>query len=365
MATRARAPPAGVCLRPAQRARRRPPRRSLAGAPPRAEHTPSEGQRSPRAAEPRWEAFLASLRAKGFLDGAAAGSAEERRRLDLARARFDQRTRAAPPAHPPAALPSSQPARPAEPAALAADRADALECGAELLSRWAPAHGAGPPDAPPPLSAEAAAGLRAAVGALDRALGGGEAALAPRERARALLLRASAHLELAQLPAARADAASACAAAPHGSALWLRSHVRLGQVLERAGDARRAVAEGYAPALELDPANEVVRRYHDAAVRRANARAAAAPGAPAAGGAAELGGLMSDPEVVQLANSMASQLLADPAMLAQVAALFPEEGGGGGGYGAVDPIQLAALAARLDAAAEQRETGARAADGPS
>lgn len=347
---------------------------------------------------------MRQLRTKGFFDGVAAGSEEEKARMALARTRFNERMAAtdgsaaiprrhlaAAALHAPVAAQAASPATASPPAVLPmADRLELLERGAELVGRWASTHGGAPSDVPPPLpAADAADGLREAVSLLDRVLdtpisssGGGSGgaassanstggssadALAPKERARALLLRATAHLELAHVPAACADAAAACAAAPHGSALWMRSHVKLGHALERAGDPRRAASDGYAPALEQDPANAVVRRYRDAAVARANARAQTGQSAGGAAGvdahegalgadedSGDMHNMMGDPEVMQLANSMASQLLADPAMLAQVAALFP---GGIPEGGSVDAAQLAALASRLDAAAPRTVSG--------
>jgi hypothetical protein len=286
----------------------------------------SGGERAPPVPVAGWVAFEAQLRGRGFFAGAPPGSAAEQQRLKLARARFAQRMARGPPPPPP------------DPAPVAVlDPAAHVERAAALIGTWS---SRAAPDAPAStLTTDAAAGLRAALNALDGALAASDAAaLEPVERSRALLLRATAQLELGNGACAAVDARAAAATAPEGSAAWLRALVKLGHALERAGDVRAAIADGYAPALAHDPANAVVRRYHDAARARLSARVVHSRSAD------EADALMHDPEVMSLASSMASQLLADPSTLAQLSALFPDGLAGDD----IDPAQLAALAAKFN-----------------
>lgn len=321
--------------------------------------------------------FEARLRTTGYFEGVQPGDAEYARRRALARAKFDARYTRAPAVAPPAPAPAPAAApAPAEPADAAALYAEA----AELIGATGRAPG---PEAGPPLAPDTRAALQRAERLLTRALeGDGSSA----DVARARLMRANARLELGDAAGALADARAGAEAAPPGSALRIRCLIRLGCAHERAGRHRAAIEEGYDLALEIDAANARVREYRDAAAARHNQGAAKAGAEPSgldlsqldmadlaaaladgtvrapAGGSAEtdVDGAMNDPEVLSMASAMASQLMADPALLAQMAAFLPGAAGAGG------RVAPAGSAPPVDVVVDDLMDGVRpAADGPS
>lgn len=252
-----------------------------------------------------------ALEAKGYFRGADVGSEEHARRTDLAWTKFRRRRETVAQRNAGTDTSPGPPAGADLPATADGQSPDERRREASRLAS------SDPPSTPQPESRESLVTAEALlVSALEAAPG--STGLDAADTARTQLLLATTRLDLGDIPGAVRAARAGVAVAPT-QAVRMKCLAKLGHALERSGDLEGAIREGYGAALEIDPANTVMARYRDGVLEKLHA--ASRPTASAAG--ADTEDMMADPEVVGLASQMAEKIISDPAMMAQMAALFP------------------------------------------